>query len=142
MNKHTSQSKCLCGSTIFSFKLKNSEVHACHCSICRKQTSGINLTIDIEQGSLRIIADKYLTIYDSSEWAERGFCNRCGTNLFWRLKDDSYCNINVFSIEHQPQDLKLTTEVYIDHKPDFYDFKYSREQLTEADVIALFSKDE
>ena len=29
--------------------------------------------------------------YDSSEWAERGFCSRCGSNLFYRLKEaDQY----------------------------------------------------
>lgn len=54
----------------------------------------------------------------------------------------SYCNINVFAMEEQPKDLKLTTEIYIDNKPDFYQFKYSTEQLTEADVIALFSPDD
>lgn len=51
-------------------------------------------------------------------------------------------NINVFAMEEQPKDLKLTTEIYIDNKPDFYQFKYSTEQLTEADVIALFSPDD
>lgn len=43
-------------------------------------------------------------------------------------------------MDHQSKDLKLTTEVYIDHKSEFYDFKYSTEKLTEADVLALFSK--
>lgn len=45
-------------------------------------------------------------------------------------------------MQEQPKDLKLTTEIYIDNKPDFYQFKYSTEQLTEANVIALFSKDQ
>ena len=45
-------------------------------------------------------------------------------------------------MQDQPKDLKLTTEIYIDNKPDFYQFKYSTEQLTEANVIAFFSKDQ
>jgi len=70
------------------------------------------------------------------------FVANVARRFFWRTQDGSYCNINVFAMEEQPKDLKLTTEIYIDNKPDFYQFKYSTEQLTEADVIALFSPDD
>lgn len=132
---------CLCGKTRFQAQLKNHDVHACHCSLCRRQSSGVLMTIDVEPNSLQFEDDTYLKLFQSSEWGERGFCRECGTLLFWRTQDGSYCNINVFALDEQPQDLKLTTEIYIDNKPDFYQFKYSREQLTEADVIALFSPD-
>ena len=133
------QGQCLCGKTVFSFELINHDVHACHCSICRKQTSDANMTIDIEAGSLKFVKDSNLSIYASSEWAERGFCNHCGTSLFWRMKDQSYGNINVFAIDHILPDLNFNTEVYIDHKPDFYAFKNETQKLTKAEVIALFS---
>lgn len=132
---------CVCGKTQFSADLKNHHVHACHCSICRKQTSGIIMTIDIDAESLQFTQQEYLKIYQSSQWGERGFCGACGTNLFWRTQDGQYCNVNVFALHEQPEDLKLNTEIYIDNKPNFYDFKYSREQLTEADVLALFSSE-
>ena len=51
-------------------------------------------------------------------------------------------SFNVSILFKTPPDLKLITEIYIDNKPDFYQFKYSTEQLTEADVIALFSPDD
>ena len=75
------QGQCLCGKTVFSFELINHDVHACHCSICRKQTSDANMTIDIEAGSLKFLKDSNLSLYPSSEWAERGFCNHCGTSF-------------------------------------------------------------
>ena len=100
------------------------------------------MSVDIEPSSLKFVEQEHLSLFQSSEWGERGFCNHCGTSLFWRTQDGSYCNINVFALQQQPEDLKLTTEIYIDNKPDFYQFKYSTEQLTEADVVALFSKDE
>ena len=53
------QGQCLCGKTVFSFELINHDVHACHCSICRKQTSDANMTIDIEAGSL-----KFFSVHD------------------------------------------------------------------------------
>lgn len=62
--------QCVCGATTFTVELKNHNVNACHCSICRKQTSGILMTINTEQGSLKFIKDDHLSIYDSSDWGK------------------------------------------------------------------------
>ena len=114
-------------------------MYMCHCSICRRQTSGVIMTIDIKQGTLKFDQQAHLSVFNSSEWGERGFCNACGTTLFWRTKDQSYCNINVFSLENIPQDLKLNLEIYIDNKPEFYSFNNETKKMTEAEVVALFS---
>ncbi|RIW79803.1 GFA family protein, partial [Acinetobacter baumannii] len=74
-----------------------------------------------------------------SEWGERGFCNACGTTIFLRTKDQSYCNINVFSLNEPVKDLKLDMEIFIDSKPDFYNFQNDTKKLTEAEVAALFN---
>ncbi|ENW21159.1 GFA family protein [Acinetobacter haemolyticus] len=131
--------QCVCGETTFDVKLKNHDVHVCHCSICRRQTSGVIMTVDVEQGSLAFLKQDHLTVYNSSEWGERGFCNACGTNIFWRTKDQNYCNINVFSLNESPQDLKLDLEIFIDNKPEFYAFQNSTKKMTEAEVVALFN---
>ncbi|UTO20639.1 GFA family protein [Acinetobacter sp. Z1] len=131
--------QCVCGETTFELELKNHNVHACHCSICRRQTSGVIMTIDVEHGTLNFIKQNRLAIYESSEWGERGFCNACGTNLFWRTKDQSYCNVNAFALNEMPEDLNLDMEIYIDSKPDFYAFENSTKKLTESDVVALFT---
>ena len=131
--------QCLCGVTTFDVELNNHDVHVCHCSICRRQTSGVIMTIDVKQGTLVFDQQDHLSVFNSSEWGERGFCNACGTTLFWRTKDQSYCNINAFSLNDAPQDLKLDLEIYIDSKPDFYSFKNETKKMTEAEVVALFT---
>lgn len=97
------------------------------------------MTIDVEYGTLNFIKQNRLAIYESSEWGERGFCNACGTNLFWRTKDQSYCNVNAFALNDMPEDLNLDMEIYIDCKPEFYAFQNATKKMTEADVIALFN---
>ncbi|MGR0305070.1 GFA family protein [Acinetobacter beijerinckii] len=131
--------QCVCGETTFDVELKNHKVHACHCSICRRQTSGVIMTIDVEHATLNFIKQNRLAIYESSEWGERGFCNACGTNLFWRTKDQSYCNVNAFALNEMPEDLNLDMEIYIDCKPQFYAFENLTKKLTESDVVALFT---
>lgn len=98
------------------------------------------MSMDIEIGTLQFVYADSLKIYDSSEGVERRFCDKCGINLCWRLKNNQYCKIKVCSIEHQPNDLKGTAAVYINHKPAFYDFKSAKAQLTEAEVINFLIK--
>ena len=131
--------QCVCGETTFEVELSNHDVHACHCSICRRQTSGVIMTIDEKQGSLKFLKQDHLSVYNSSAWGERGFCNACGTNLFWRTKDQNYCNINAFALNESPQDLNFDLEIYIDSKPEFYAFQNATKKMTEADVVALFN---
>lgn len=134
--------QCLCGKTTFEVELKNHDVHVCHCSMCRRQTSGVIMTIDVVQGSLKFIQQEHLSIFNSSEGGERGFCNVCGTTVFWRTKDQGYCNINAFSLDEPVDDLKLDLEIFIDSKPSFYAFKNNTKKMTEAEVIALFNSAE
>ncbi len=131
--------QCLCGETTFEVELKNHDVHACHCSMCRRQTSGVIMTIDVVKDSLKFIQQKHLSVFNSSDWGERGFCNVCGTTIFWRTKDQSYCNINAFSLNEPVEDLNLDMEIFIDSKPDFYTFQNDTKKLTEAQVAALFN---
>ncbi|WP_347452928.1 GFA family protein [Acinetobacter thermotolerans] len=133
------KARCLCGATQFEVELKNHEVAVCHCSMCRRQTSGPLLSIDIEK--MDFTEQQYLSVYSSSEWAERGFCNACGTMLFWRTKDHSFANINVFTLDELPEDLNLNLEIYIDSKPTFYAFNNQTKKMTEAEVIEMFNAD-
>ncbi|MDK1682931.1 GFA family protein [Acinetobacter terrestris] len=134
------KARCLCGATQFEVKLSNHEVAACHCSMCRRQTGGPLMSIDVE--NINFIDQQYLSVFSSSEWGERGFCNACGTFIFWRSKNHSFANINVFTLEHPPEDLNFNLEIYVDHQPSFYSFNNQTKKMTEAEVIALFNSNQ
>ncbi|MEX5442069.1 GFA family protein [Acinetobacter schindleri] len=133
------KARCLCGATQFEVQLRNHEVAACHCSMCRRQTSGPLMAIDIEE--IHFVDQQYLSVFNSSEWAERGFCSVCGTFIFWRTKDHSFANINVFTLEELPEDLDFNLEIYVDHQPAFYLFNNQTQKMTEAEVIEMFNSD-
>lgn len=133
------KARCLCGATQFEVQLRNHEVAACHCSMCRRQTSGPLMAIDIED--IHFVDQQYLSVFNSSEWAERGFCSICGTFIFWRTKDHSFANINVFTLEELPDDLDFNLEIYVDHQPAFYLFNNQTQKMTEAEVIEMFNSD-
>lgn len=133
------KARCLCGATQFEVQLRNHEVAACHCSMCRRQTGGPLMAIDIED--IHSVDQQYLSVFNSSEWAERGFCSVCGTFIFWRTKDHSFANINVFTLEELPEDLDFNLEIYVDHQPTFYLFNNQTQKMTEAEVIEMFNSD-
>ena len=62
--------------------------------------------------------------YSSSAWAERGFCKRCGSSLFYRLKETNQYILNMGSFDDQ-RPFKIASEIYVDDKPAGYDFAAS-----------------
>ena len=88
--------------------------------------------------SPKITGEEYITRYNSSEWAERGFCRECGTNLFYYLKDPvTYmCPPGLFQ---GSADFVLDHQIFIDEKPDFYNLSQDTKNLTGAEVFAQFN---
>ncbi|MGI9248953.1 MAG: GFA family protein, partial [Woeseiaceae bacterium] len=77
--------KCLCGSISITAKSAGNSVGACHCGMCRRWGGGPFMEIDCG-ADVTFDGDEHVSVFDSSAWAERGFCNKCGTHLFYRIK--------------------------------------------------------
>jgi hypothetical protein len=58
--------------------------------------------------------------YRSSASAERGFCNRCGGNLFWRTLDGDTLSIAAGSLD-TPTGLKTAEHIFVADKSDYYE---------------------
>jgi len=83
--------------------------------------------------------DENIGLYDSSEWAERGFCKICGSNLFCRLKATGGYHMPVGVFDDQSI-FRITGEIFIDRKPPGYDFAGDHPRLTEAETMAMFEE--
>jgi hypothetical protein len=129
---------CLCKKIKFSFNLKAKHFDACHCSMCRSWGGGPNLTVESD-GEIEFEGVENVSIYDSSDWAERGFCKNCGSNLFYRLKDKNlnFCNFNLGTIDNH-EDFEFTTQIFIDAKPGNYSFSNKTKDMTEKEVLEAF----
>ena len=126
---------CLCGAVRFTVALVTTEFSICHCGMCRRWSGG-PLEAAHCAGAPAFTKDDGLVWYRSSDWGERGFCGRCGTNLFWRLADNS--DVVAVSVEalDDADDLTLGRHIYIDSKPARYDFADDRPRVTEAEFLA------
>ncbi len=131
---------CLCGEVEYELAEEPTSYGACHCGMCRKFSGGIELGIQVPPGGVRFVPTDKLAIYESSEWAERGFCMLCGSSIFWRLTAEGPMK-GMFSIAAGTLDdmsgMTFDTEVYIDHKPESHSFAGERTRLTEAEVLEM-----
>jgi len=78
---------CLCGGVRYRLKGPLRDVIACHCSQCRRTSGHFVAATSIAADRLELLSDATLRWYESSATARRGFCSRCGGNLFWRRKE-------------------------------------------------------
>lgn len=79
-----------------------------------------------------------LSVFDSSEWAERGFCSACGSHLFYRLKGTQEHMISV-GLFDDDSDLVFQRQVFIDEKPQYYQYSNKTEDLTGEELFAQFA---
>lgn len=78
-----------------------------------------------------------IKIYNSSDWAERGFCKKCGSHLFYRLKESKQHMIPVGLFDDQ-EPFVFESQVYIDKKPSFYSFANKTNDMTEAEILEMY----
>ena len=125
------QGYCLCGEVHVTIPELSEEITVCHCHMCQKFFGGPFLSLaGVLPKDVEISGEEQIQRYLSSEWAERGFCKKCGSGLFYHsLADDEYYfPAGLFAEIDQA---KLTTEIFYDQKPAFFHFKESTEKLTE-----------
>ncbi|MDC0662726.1 GFA family protein [Marinobacter sp. SS21] len=129
---------CLCGAVSIHAAAVSSKADVCHCAMCRKWGGGPLLALDAGT-EVSIEGSQHVSVFDSSEWAQRGFCNRCGTHLFYRLKANGQYVLPAGLFTENQDRLALTHQVFIDHKPAFYEFANRTENLTGAELFAKFA---
>jgi hypothetical protein len=128
--------KCLCGAVNVTAKPEKHEVGACHCDMCRRWGGGPFMEIDCGT-AVSFSGDDNISVFSSSDWAERGFCKSCGTHLFYRLKETGQTMVPI-GLFDSDEGLAFTGQVFIDEKPSFYEFANKTENFTGPEIFAMF----
>ncbi len=128
----SAKGKCLCGAVTFTADEVETHVHACHCSMCRNWTGGPLLAAQV--GKIEFGGEDNIKTFRSSEWAERGFCSVCGSNLFYRMIEPNMYIVCTGSFEDAEQ-FSLGGEIYVDEKPKGYDFAGDHPRMTGEEFL-------
>ena len=133
---------CLCGKVTFAASVETG-LGACYCGMCRQWSAGPFMSVNAV-GPVTLTGKENIGLYSSSDWAERGFCNQCGSNLFYRLlprkglPDGQYI-FSAGAVSDQSK-FQFDHEVFVDHAPHWYRFadEAERKRMTEAELLKQF----
>lgn len=139
-NENKKSGRCLCGSVKFYLQEAVTRYGVCHCDMCRRWASGPYFASDCGTNVI-FEGEKNITRYRSSDWGERGFCKNCGSNLFYYVVPTGQYNMAIGAFNDQ-DGLDLDSQIFIDEKPDSYDFSNETATMTGAEVFAFYAPKE
>lgn len=113
--------KCQCGAVQIEASGNNNKIGVCFCATCRKINGGGPQLGVHGSNELKASGAEHIQRFVSSDWAERGFCKKCGTTLFYHLtvgsKDYIYSAGLFDGVEFE-----ITEEIFVDAKPAYMGF--------------------
>lgn len=111
---------CLCGGVGYELRTPPKEVVACHCSQCAKTSGNFAVMASCERAAMTITRETTLRWFRSSPQVRRGFCDCCGSNLFWHQDDADEIYVTLGTL-NAPTRLKLERHIFVGSKSDFYE---------------------
>ena len=134
--------RCMCGAVGFEADPAKSESHACHCEMCRRWTGSAMLAVEVGPEAIRFDEEAPIRTVQSSDWAERAWCDRCGATLYYRLTAEGpmqgtyHLAVGLFEA---PERFPLAGEIFIDRKPASYAFAGHHPKMTAAEFEAMIA---
>lgn len=127
---------CLCGGVKITANKMKSDFGACHCDMCRTWGGGPLMAVTCGS-DVTFEGEENIGVYNSSDWAERGFCKQCGTHLFYRLKEgpEYHCPVGLFP---DVKGLSFKHQLFIEKKPDSYSFANETQNITGEELFAAY----
>ena len=135
----TCKGHCLCGAVQMEGR-GAPRLDACHCDMCLHWHGGPALAVVFEEGIRIASGEERIGVYDSSEWATRQFCKTCGSTLFFKMKnkDEFSAQAGLFDL---PKGLQIGEHIFIDEKPDWYDFTGDAPRLTAKETFEKYASE-
>ena len=128
--------RCLCGEVTVRAEVTQPVLRACHCDMCRQHTSGIFFSVDTVRGSA--VFEGPVRRFQSSAWANRGFCGTCGSTL-WYGQNENDVKHPAAGLFSDLGDMPLVLEFFADMCPSGYALAGDHRKLTTEETIALFA---
>ena len=111
---------CLCGGVRYKATGPLRSVIACHCTQCRKTSGHHTAMTSVPRANLIFESDETLIWFKSSDLARRGFCGRCGGNLFWEPAGEDRVSIAAGTLDGATG-LTIECHIYTEDAGDYYD---------------------
>lgn len=135
---HAEQTKgrCLCGAVTVTVTGPLGDVSACHCGPCTRWSGSVLMGLEIPRD--RVVYDGPIKTYASSSFAQRAWCDTCGTAVwFTDTEGDGSAYLELApGLFDGFGGAKLTRVVYVDCAPADVELAGDLDRVTKADYEA------
>lgn len=111
---------CLCGAVRYEVRGPLRPVVDCHCTMCRRTSGHFAAFTATRPEALVLIESEGLRWYPSSTSARRGFCEICGSSLFWEPVSGDRVSIAAGTLD-LPTGLETVVHVFVEDAGDYYE---------------------
>lgn len=131
----------MCGAVRFTIRDLNPEFNACHCKMCQRWTGALGMNLTVPSDAVRFEGIDNIGRYQSSDWAERAWCNKCGSNIWYKVTAvgpyHGKYNIPIGLLD-DTSGLTVYREYFIDNKHECLSLEGEHDRLDTAATLALF----
>ena len=110
---------CLCGGVRYEVHGKLRNVIACHCVQCRRQSGHFVTATACRRSNFKLVKADSLRWYVAVPGFRRGFCNNCGSPLFFEEEGGERVSISAGSLD-EPQGLTIAAHIFASEAGDYY----------------------
>ncbi len=111
---------CMCGSVRYRASSPFRPIIACHCTQCRKSTGHHMAASAALKKNFELTASDTLRWYHSGTDSRRGFCENCGTTLFFERPAGDRISFTAGTVDGDTG-LAMAAHIFVAEKGDYYD---------------------
>ncbi len=136
---------CMCGAVRYTIKDAPEAFGVCNCEMCRRWTgsSFMGMTVPVE--NITWDGEAQIKTLQSSDWAERAWCGRCGSALYYHATVEPgsrSLEVSVGTLD-DTEGLAFSSELFTDCRIPGAEYTGAegRKCLTRAEVFAIYAPD-
>lgn len=117
--QETTTGRCACGSVVYRAEGQLRPVLDCHCEPCRRYSGHHLAATSVDADKLFFDQDATLQWWFRTPTIKYGFCNQCGSSLFWQATNESTVSITAGTLD-MPTNLTTAAAIHVSEAGDYY----------------------
>lgn len=130
------EGRCLCGAVSIRLEQRQPVIDVCHCTMCRRWSGGPLFTLrSVSDEALAITGEEHIAVFHSSQWAERAFCARCGSGLWYRFLPHDRRSL-LAGLFELPASYAISEQIFVDERAHWAKLAADTPEKTGDEVMA------
>ena len=110
---------CLCGGVRYEVTGKLRNIITCHCEQCRRSSGHFVAATACRREHFKLVQQDSLQWFSAVPGHRRGFCNICGSSLFFEETGGPRVSIAAGTLD-APQGLRIEAQIFTAEAGDYY----------------------